>query len=113
MTIKDHPKNTLNLAFSTKNMISEMRLNLKDIPVPHMIHLHKNNGEVIYTNLLKATLKFSKLQSIVSKLENRLKQENIENKTYRQQIKKLQGDIIAMDSEPDRGKATKKILVEK
>ena len=58
--VRDHAKNTLNLLVSTKNRIAEMRLNLKYIPIPDMIHLHKQTGEVIYSDLLKATLKVSK-----------------------------------------------------
>ena len=60
--VKDHSKNTLNLAVATKNRIDEMRLNLKDIPVLEMIHLHKQAEEVIYSDLMYATLKVSKLQ---------------------------------------------------
>ena len=46
-------------------------------------------------------------------LENQLKQEKVENKTYQQHIKKLQGDLPPMDSEIDRVLATKKILAQK
>ena len=42
-----------------------------------------------------------------------MKQEKVENKTYQQQIKKLQGDVLDMDSEQYRGQDTMKILVEK
>ena len=66
-----------------------MRLNLKKIPILDKIDLHTYTREVIYTNLLKATLKISKLQSKVSRLENKLKQEKIENNKYQQHIKKL------------------------
>ena len=75
VTVKNHAKNTLNLAVSTKNMITEMRLIVKDIPVPNMIHLHKQTGEVIYSDLLKATLKVSKLESTQTKIENQLRKE--------------------------------------
>ena len=68
---------------------------------------------MIYIDLLKATLNFSRLQPTISRLENQLKKDKIENKTYHQQIKKLQGDLLAMDSDLDRGKATKNILVDK
>ena len=80
--VKYHTKNTLNLAASTKNMITKMRLIVKDIPVPNMIHLHKQNQEVIYNNLLKATLKVSKLQSTHTKIESRLRKEKVENKVH-------------------------------
>ena len=61
-----------------------MSLNLKKIPVLEKIHLHKQTGEVIYIDLLKSTINISKLKSIVSRLENQLKQDKIENKTYQQ-----------------------------
>ena len=64
------------------NKIAEMRLNLKAILVPDMIHLHKQFGEVIYSDLMKATLKVSKLQSTLSKAENQLRQEKVENKLH-------------------------------
>ena len=41
VTVKDHAQNNLNLAVATKNRVPEMRLNLENIPVPNMIHLHK------------------------------------------------------------------------
>ena len=74
---------------ASDDRVSEMRINLQNIPVPDKIHLHKQTGEVIYIDLLKATLKVSKLQATVGRLENQLNQEKIENKTYEQQIKKL------------------------
>ena len=58
-----------------------MRYNLQKTPVPYKIHLHIRTREVIYTNLLKTTLEVSKLQSTLSRLENQLKQDKIENKT--------------------------------
>ena len=62
VTIRDHTQNTLNLEITTKNKVSEMRMKLENIPAPDMIHFHKQVGEVIYSDLLKATLKVSRLQ---------------------------------------------------
>ena len=73
VTVKNDAKNTYNLAVSTKNVITETRLSVKDIPVLDMIHLHKKNGQVIYNDLLKSALKVSKLQSTDTKIENRLR----------------------------------------
>ena len=73
VTIKDHTINTLNLEIATRNIITEMRLNLKAILVHDMLHLHKKTREVIYIDLMKATLKVSKLQSTLSKTENQLR----------------------------------------
>ena len=79
---KDHVKNTLNLPVATHDRVLEMKLNLQNIQVSDKILFHKQTGKVIYTDLLKATLEFSKLPFTLSKLENQLKQEKIENKTY-------------------------------
>ena len=61
VTIKDHAHNTLNSGVDTKNRVGKMRFNLENIPVPDMIHLHKQTREVIYSDLLKDTLKVSKM----------------------------------------------------
>ena len=59
----------MNLVVATKNRIDEMRLNMKDILVLDIIHFHKQTREVIYNDLLKATLKVSKLQSTEAKIK--------------------------------------------
>ena len=59
VTVKDHTRNPLNLVVATMNKIAEMRLNLKAIPILDMIHLHKQTREVIYSDLMKDTLKVS------------------------------------------------------
>ena len=41
VSVRDHKKNTLNLAIASRNKVAEMKINLDDIPVPNMIHLHK------------------------------------------------------------------------
>ena len=89
VTVKDHVKNKLNLVVTTQNRVTEMRLNLQKIPVPDKIHLHKQTREAIYTDLMKATLKFSKLQTTVSKIKGQLKQEKVENKIHQQHIKNI------------------------
>ena len=63
ITVRDHAKNTLNLAVTTGNKVVAMRMNLKNIPTTDMIHLDKHIGDIIYIDLLKATLQVSKLQS--------------------------------------------------
>ena len=62
VTIRDHTQNTLNLEITIKNKVAEMRMNLENIPTLDMIHFHKQVGDVIYSDLLKATLKVSRLQ---------------------------------------------------
>ena len=90
-----------------------MRLNLENILVPNMIHLHQYTGDVIYSNLLKSTLKVSKLQSTKNKIQNQLRHERVENKAYQRQIKNLQGDLLAIDNEANKGEVTQKIVADK
>ena len=61
VTVRDHTQNTLNLAVATKNRVAVIRLNLENIHVPDMIHLHKQTGEVIYSDFIKVNLKVSML----------------------------------------------------
>ena len=70
-------------------------------------------GDVIYSDLLHAIVKITKLQSLVDKMEVQLKHEKIENKANFIQIKKFQGDFIILGTEPINMQATKNILEEK
>ena len=78
-----------------------------------MIHLHKQTGEVIYSDLLKATLKVSRMQSTKTKVENKLTHERVENKSQQKNIKKIQGYLLTTESETNKGQASQKLLVDK
>ena len=58
-------------------------------------------------------MKVSKLQSSKTNIENQSRQERVENKAHQQQIKKLQGYLLTVDSETNKAEDTEKILVEK
>ena len=73
VSVRDYAQNTLNLALETKNRVAEMKMNLEDIPIPDMIHLHKQVGDILFTDLLKATLGLSKLHTLKRKIENQLR----------------------------------------
>ena len=88
MTVRDHDKNTLNLTVTTGNKVVEMRMNLKNIPATDVIHLHRETGDIIYIDLLKATLQVSKLQSSKKRGEDLLRNEKVEKKSHQTQIKK-------------------------
>ena len=90
VTVRDQEKNILNLAVTTGNKVAEMRMNLKNIPATDMIHLHRETCDIIYTDLLKATLQVSKLQSSKKRVEDLLRKEKVENKSHKTQFKKLQ-----------------------
>ena len=87
-----------------------MEVKLDKISVANKIQLHKQTGDVIYSNLLHAIMKVNKLQALVDKMEVHLKHEKVENKENMIQIKKLQGDVISLGSEPGNVQATKKLF---
>ena len=61
VSVRDYVQNTLNLDLETKNRVAEVKMNLDDIPIPGIIHLHKQTGDILFTHLLKVTIEFSKL----------------------------------------------------
>ena len=105
--------NTLKFAMVSDKKVSEMEVKLDKISVPDKIQLHKQTVDVIYSNFLDAIVKVTRLQSLVGKMEVQLKHKKVENKSNLIQIKKLQGDIIILGTEPNNVQATKKLLEEK
>ena len=106
-------RNTLKFDLVSDKKVSEMEVKLDKISVPDKIQLHKQTRDVIYSDLLHATVKVTRLQSLVDKIEIQLKHEKVENKANLIQIKKLQGDIISLGTEPNNVQAMKKLLEEK
>ena len=82
IVVRDHSHNTLNLDLTTKNKVVEMKINLENIPIPDMIHMHKQTMDILFTDLLKATLKLSKLHTNKSRIENQLRKEKVEKKSH-------------------------------
>ena len=80
--VGDYVQNTLNLALATKNSVVEVKMNLDDIPIPDMIHLHKKTWDILFTHFLKITLELSKLQTLKGKIENQLRQEKVKEKAH-------------------------------
>ena len=93
----------MNLALESKNIVAELKMNLDDSPIPDMIHLHKQTGDILFTHYLKITLELSKLQNLKGKIENQFRQEKVENKAHQTQIKKLQTELLAAGGQSDKG----------
>ena len=66
---RDVERNTLKLAMVSDKKVAEMEVRLDKISVPDKIQLHKQTGDIIYSNLLHVILKINKLQVLVDKLE--------------------------------------------
>ena len=82
VSVRDYIQNTLNLALASTNTVAEVKINLDDIPIPNMIHLHKKTRDILFTHLMKITLALSKLHILKGKIENQLRQEKVENKSH-------------------------------
>ena len=113
ISTRDAERNTQKFVVVSDNKVSEMEVKLDKISVPDKIQLHKQTGDVIYSDLLHATLKVTRLQYLVDKMEIQLKHEKVENKANLIQIKKLQGDIISLGTEPNNVQAMKNLLEDK
>ena len=55
-TLTDHAKDTLSLAMTVGNKVSEVNVNLENVPTTYIIHFHREIGDILYTRLLKSTL---------------------------------------------------------
>ena len=64
------------------------------------ITLHKEEGEIIYSNLFQLAVNISKLQADIAKLQNQLMQEKTQNKSLHIQMKELQQKIVNLGSDP-------------
>ena len=93
--------------------VAEMELRLDKISLPDKIQLHKQIGDIIYSDLLHAMVKINKLQVLVDKLEVQLKHEKVENKENSIQINKLQEDIVSSGNETGNTLAIRRLLEEK
>ena len=93
-SVRDHVKDTLSLAMIVGNKVSEVNVNLGNIPITDMIHLNRETSDILNTRLLKATIQVSKLESNKKKTRDLLRKESVENKALRIKIKKLQDDLL-------------------
>ena len=103
VSVRDYIQNTLNLDLESKNTVTKVKMNLDDISIPDMIHLHKKTRDILFTHLLKITLALSKLQILKGKIENQMRQEKVENKAHQTHIKKLQIELLATGGQSDKG----------
>ena len=113
ISTQDVEINTLKLVMVSDKKVAKMEVRLDKISVPDKIQLHKQTGDIIYSDLLHAMVKINKLQVLVDKLEVQLKHEKVENKANSIQIKKLQADIVSSRDETGNTQAIRRLLEEK
>jgi FtsZ-binding cell division protein ZapB len=113
VTVKDAERNTLNIAVTEENKVTEMKIKTDQINAPDKIHLHKQTSEMIYGDLLQSTLNIARLERKVTKLEGKLKQEKETNRAWHIQIKRIESYIMVVGAEPGNMQPIKKFLEEK
>ena len=59
-----------------------MKMNLEDIPIPDMIHLHNQTWDILFTGLLKSILGLENLHTLKIKIENQLRHKKVENRAH-------------------------------
>ena len=72
-TVRDHAIDILSLAMTVGNKVSEVKMNLENIPTMDIIHLNRETSDILNTILLKATLPMSKLESSKTKNQDLLR----------------------------------------
>ena len=65
--MRDHATNTLSLALTMGNKVSQVNLNLAKVPTTNIIHLNRETNDILNAILLKATLQISKLEASKTK----------------------------------------------
>ena len=93
--------------------VYEVNFSLEKISVPDKIQLHRRTNDVLYSDLQKATLNITRMQSVIDKLENQIRHDKVEKKAHLVQIKKLQTNLITLGTESANVQETKKLLEEK
>ena len=109
VSARDAEKNTFKMAIVNDKKMSDMEIRLDKISTPDKIQLHKQTSDIIYSDLLQAMVRISKLKVLIYKLEVQLKHERVENKANVIQIRKLHTDIASSDNT----QAVKRLLEEK
>ena len=87
--IRDHATNTLSLALAAGSKVSEVNVNLSNIPDFDIIHLSKEIRDILNTRWLKASIQLSKLEKSKAKTSNLLRKLRVEIKSLKAQINSL------------------------
>lgn len=77
------------------------------------INLHKQIGEVIFSNLIHSTINITKLKSHMAKFQRNLMQEKTKNKAWNVRNAKFQQKIIKLGTNPAENKPVVHLIKEK
>ena len=112
-TVRDHATDTLSLALTVGNKVSEVNVNLKKVPTTDIIHLNRETNDILNTRLLKSTLQISKLEASKTKNLDLLRKVRVKNKALKIQINNLQNESLQIDGPAYKGDLAQILLDEK
>ena len=72
VSARDAEKNTFKMAIGNDKRMSEIEVRLDKISTPDKIQLHKQTSDILYSDLLQAMMKISKLEAVIPKVGPRL-----------------------------------------
>ena len=95
------------------NKVSEVSVNLSEVPTTDIIHLNKETGDILNARLLKATIQMSKLEESKAETLNLLRKVRVENKALKTQINNLQNETVQIEGPTHKGILAQKLLNDK
>ena len=113
LEVRETNNNVLRISTTDKDQISEVRIQMDKIGLPDKINFHKQDLEILYSNLLKSYLNKINLEERVIKLEEQIKMEKLASKGWKTQVKKPKTDLVNLASKPNEKKSNKKLIEEK
>jgi len=81
LLVKDVEKKTFNIAVADNDKVS-----------PDKVKFHRNVSDMLYIDYLSLALKVARLTTHALKLDGQLKQENVSNKAWMTQVKRLESE---------------------
>ena len=113
LSIRDHERNTLNIAVADKDKVLEVKIILDNINMLDKIDFHKQTSDIMYNDLLQSILSTKKMEAKIGQLEWKLKQEMESNKGWKTELKKLEVDLIVVTKNPKNVHPLRKLLDDK
>jgi DNA-binding MurR/RpiR family transcriptional regulator len=112
-TTKDDASNTLKIVVEDGQKMSEVNIIMDKVNIQDKIHFHKQVSYVLYSDLLSSFLNKSQLENKVSKLEDQIKREKTIYKGWKNQIEKLEADLVVVGGNSGEKKLAMKLLENK
>ena len=81
-TVMDIEKRTLNITVADEDKVFEVKMHYENISAPDKVKFHINNSDMLYSDYLGLSLRFSRLATHALKLEGQLRQEKASNKSW-------------------------------